>query len=235
MLKATDIQSAIRALADPERAKKSLRFFKTGEGDYGEGDQFLGIANPVLRAQAKKFRDASLTQVFKLLKSVYHEERLLALFMLVNRFNKADDKEQETIFNKYLGHLKYVNNWDLVDSSAYQIVGRFLAKRDRSPLYTLARSPSLWARRIAIVATYHFIKRGDYKDVLALSKMLIGDKEDLIHKATGWMLRETGNRSRQTETRFLKKYYVDMPRTMLRYAIEKYPEKERQKFLKGLF
>ncbi|MFK8029684.1 MAG: DNA alkylation repair protein [Gammaproteobacteria bacterium] len=234
-MKATEIQKIIRALADPERAKKSQRFFKTGKGEYAEGDQFLGITNPVLRSHAAKFAETSITQTLKLLKSVYHEERLLALFILVKRFGKADEKEQETIFKKYLANLKHINNWDLVDSSAYQIVGRYLHTRNRSPLYTLAKSPSLWARRIAVVSTYHFIKNGDFKDVLKLSRLLINDKEDLIHKAVGWMLREAGNRSRQTETSFLKKYYVDMPRTMLRYAIEKYPEKERQKFLKGLF
>ncbi len=234
-MNASQIQKTIRALADPERVKKSMRFFKTGKGEYGENDKFLGISNPVLRAQAAKLDDTSLEQTLVLLMSPYHEERLLALFMMVRRFGKADELEQETIYKKYMANLKYINNWDLVDSSAYQIVGRYLFKRDRSALYKLARSPSMWARRIAIVSTYYFIKNHDYKDVLALSKILINDKEDLIHKAVGWMLREAGNRDRATETGFLKKFYVDMPRTMLRYAIEKYPETERQKFLKGLF
>lgn len=234
-MKATDIQKIIRALADPERSEHSQRFFKTGPGEYGEGDQFLGIRVPVLREHAARFRDTTIEQIFKLLRSVYHEERLLALLMLVQRFGKAEPKEQKTIFQKYMANLKYVNSWDLVDSSAHQIVGGFLFSRDRAPLYTLARSSSLWARRVAIVATYHFIKKGDYRDVLALSKILINDKEPLIHKAVGWMLREAGNRNRETQTSFLRKYYIDMPRTMLRYAIEKYPEKERQRFLKGLF
>ena len=234
-MKASQIQKTLRALADPARVKKTQRFFKTGKGEYGENDKFLGIRTPVLRAKAAELDDTSLEQTLVLLMSPYHEERLLALFMMVRRFGKADEKEQETIFKKYLDNIKYVNNWDLVDSSAYQIVGRFLGSRDRSPLYALARSPSLWARRIAIVSTYHFIKKHDYKDVLALSKILINDKEDLVQKAVGWMLREAGNRDRNTATSFLKKVYIDMPRTMLRYAIEKYPETERQKFLKGLF
>ncbi len=232
---AREIQKIIRELADPERQKKSERFFKTGKGDYAENDQFLGIRVPVLRSHAAKFRDTTLEQTLKLLKSVYHEERLLALIMLVQRFGKAEEKEQKTIFEKYMVNLKYVNNWDLVDSSAHQIVGGFLNSRDRAPLYTLARSSSLWARRVAIVSTYHFIRKGDFTDVLALSKMLINDKEPLIQKAVGWMLKEAGKRHRDTATTFLKKYYIDMPRTMLRYAIEKHPEKERQKFLKGLF
>ncbi len=234
-MNAVQIQKIIRALADPKQKETSQGFFKTGKGEYAEDDQFLGIRVPVLRSHAAKFRDTTLQQTLKLLKSVYHEERLLALIMLVQRFGKADEKEQKTIFEKYMANLKYVNNWVLVDSSAHQIVGGFLFSRDRSPLYTLARAPSLWARRVAIVSTYYFITKGDYKDALALSKLLINDKEPLIHKAVGWMLRETGNRNRETQTSFLKKVYIDMPRTMLRYAIEKYPEKERQKFLKGLF
>ncbi|MEM7083517.1 MAG: DNA alkylation repair protein [Pseudomonadota bacterium] len=235
MTSARDIQTVIRRLADPKQAKRATRFFKTGPGDYAENDQFLGIRTPVLRAHARQFRDTSVTQIFRLLKSVYHEERLLALFMLVQKFGQADEKQQTSIFKRYLAHLKYVNNWDLVDSSAYQIIGRYLFTRDRSVLYTLARSPSLWVRRVAIVSTYHFIKNGDYKDVLRLSKLLINDKEDLIHKAVGWMLREAGKRSLDKQKSFLKKYSIDMPRTMLRYAIEKYPEQERKRILKGRF
>lgn len=220
-------------LADPATAAQSQRFFKTGEGQYGFGDKFLGIRVPVLRKAVKKYRDTSLSVAESLLRSEYHEIRLFALLLLVDRFSRAEAKEQSSIYRTYLNHTRYVNNWDLVDSSAPYIVGAYLEQRDRAILYDLSQSPCLWERRIAILATFHFIRLGDFKDTLRIAKQLLGDTEDLIHKATGWMLREVGNRDLPAETEFLKKYYQRMPRTMLRYAIEKLGPEERRKFLRG--
>ena len=229
-----EIKAVLRSQADPTIAKHSQRFFKTDTGEYGEGDQFLGVRVPLLRRHAKEYKNIPLKDVIHLLKSAYHEERLLALLLLVQKFVKGDVKEKKAIYDVYLKHTVYINNWDLVDSSAYHIVGAYLEDKDRRPLYRLATSKSLWERRIAIMSTYHFIKRNDFKDTLKLSSELISDEEDLIHKAVGWMLREIGKRDRSVEELFLNKHYRAMPRTMLRYAIEKFPERERQKYLKGL-
>ena len=228
-----EFNATLKELANPEIAEHSQRFFKTGKGEYGAGDKFLGIRVPVLRSQAKKFKHLSLQEVQRVLKSSFHEERLCALFMLVNKFAKADEAKQKTIYEMYLAHTKYVNNWDLVDSSAHQIVGGYLLERNRKPLYRLVKSKSLWERRIAIIATYHFIKRDDFTDTLDLSERLLKDPEDLIHKAVGWMLREVGKRNLSLEKAFLKQHYQKMPRTMLRYAIEKFPEQQRKKYLNG--
>ena len=228
-----EIQKRIRALGNQEIARHSQRFFKTAEGEYGEGDRFLGIRVPVLRKLAKQHRGISLETVFQLLSSEFHEERLFSLLILVLQFFRGNEEERQTIYERYLKNTRFINNWDLVDSSAGQIVGAYLLERSRDPLYRLARSKNLWERRISIIATFYFIKRNDVDDTLKLSEILKQDPEDLIQKAVGWMLREIGNRNRATEERFLSKHYREMPRTMLRYAIEKFPEDKRQAYLKG--
>ncbi len=228
-----EVKAHMQKLSNPKIAEHSLRFFKTGPGEYGEGDVFLGIRVPVTRKVARKFRELPLEQVLKLLKSKFHEERLLALFMLVALFKKGDDKEQKNIYDAYLGHTDTINNWDLVDGSAHQIVGGYLFERDRKRLYQLAKSKSLWERRISMIATYTFIKKDDFVDTLKLSEILLTDEEDLMHKAVGWMLREVGKKDVEVEEKFLGKHYKKMPRTMLRYAIEKFEEGKRQGYLKG--
>ncbi|MCH7680971.1 DNA alkylation repair protein [candidate division KSB1 bacterium] len=228
-----EVKAHMQELSNPKIAEHSLRFFKTGPGEYGEGDVFLGIRVPVTRKVARKFRELSLDQILKLLKSKFHEERLLALFMLVALFKKGDDIEKKNIYNAYLGHTDSINNWDLVDGSAHQIVGGYLFERDRRPLYKLVKSKSLWERRISMIATYTFIKKNDFVDTLKLSEILLPDEEDLIHKAVGWMLREVGKLDLEVEEKFLQKHYKKMPRTMLRYAIEKFVEKKRQGYLQG--
>ena len=228
-----DVMAHMQELSNPKIAEHSLRFFKTGPGEYGEGDKFLGIRVPVTRKVARKFRELSLDQILKLLKSKFHEERLLALFMLVALFKKGDDIEKKNIYNAYLGHTDSINNWDLVDGSAHQIVGGYLFERDRRPLYKLVESKSLWERRISMIATYTFIKRDDFEDTLNLSAILLTDEEDLMHKAVGWMLREVGKKDLEVEEKFLRKHYKKMPRTMLRYAIEKFEERRRKGYLHG--
>ncbi|MGV7220935.1 MAG: DNA alkylation repair protein [Nitrospinales bacterium] len=228
-----EITSYLSSLANSKIAEHSQRFFKTNKGEYGFGDIFLGIRVPVLRQAVKKFNAAPLSAAEKLLKSKFHEIRLFALLLLVFRFSKADSDEQEKIYRLYLKNTRYINNWDLVDSSAHQIVGGYLIDKDKSILYDLAKSQSLWDRRIAIISTFHFIKKNKFRDTLALSKQLRNDPEDLIHKAVGWMLREVGNRDKPKEIAFLKTHYKKMPRTMLRYAIEKFSKEERQKYLRG--
>ncbi len=206
---------------------------KTGPGEYGEGDIFFGIRVPVTCKVARKFRGLPLEQVLQLLKSKFHEERLLALFMLVALFKKGDEKAKKNIYDAYLGHTDTINNWDLVDGSAHQIVGGYLFGRNRKRLYQLAKSKSLWERRISMIATYTFIKKDDFEDTLKLSEILLTDEEDLMHKAVGWMLREVGKKDIEVEERFLRKHYKRMPRTMLRYAIEKFEEKKRKGYLHG--
>lgn len=223
----------LRSLANPEIAAHSQRFFKTGKGEYGEGDRFLGIRVPVIRQQVKQFNNAALSEVHKLLMSSYHEERLCALLILVEKYAKGSIEEKEEVFDLYLANTEYINNWDLVDSSAPQIVGAFLKDKDKKLLYTMACSDVLWERRIAIMASFQFIKAGQFGATLKIAKLLLNDDEDLIHKAVGWMLREVGKRDHSVEIDFLDKHYIKMPRTMLRYAIEKFPESERQKYLKG--
>ena len=222
------IQSALRAAANPEVAKTSRRFFKTAEGEYGAGDQFLGLRVPQLRQQVKEFEAASLETIGKLLASPYHEERLFALFLLVRQFERGDEARRKTIYTFYLDSTEFTNNWDLVDSSAPQIVGGWLASRKRTPLYKLIKSSSLWERRIAILATLNFIRLQDYADTLDLCECVLGDREDLIHKASGWMLREAGNREPAVLRSFLDEHAAIMPRTMLRYAIEKLAAEERE-------
>lgn len=228
-----DVQRALRQIADGEIAKHSQRFFKTGPGEYGEGDKFHGIRVPEQRKIARKFKQLPLKETAKLLRSEYHEERLTALFILVLAFEKGDESEREAIYKLYLEHTEHINNWDLVDSSAHKIIGPWLEQGDREILYRLARSNLLWERRIAMMTCLHFIKQEDFTDALNIAEILLDDDHDLIHKAAGWMLREIGNISLETEDRFLKVHYRRMPRTMLRYAIEKFPEKKRKAYLEG--
>jgi 3-methyladenine DNA glycosylase AlkD len=230
---ADDIVTGLKALADPERGKASQWFFKTGPGEYGQGDRFLGIRVPELRRLAREYRQLPIEQMIELLHSEYHEARLLALLLLVRAYSKGDDLQRRRIFELYLDNTRYINNWDLVDSSAHFIVGDYLMNRSRKRLYSLARSKSLWERRIAIISTFRFIREEDFDDALAIAEILLSDREDLIHKGVGWMLREIGNRDRMVEEKFLNEHYRRMPRTMLRYAIEKFPEMRRQEYLKG--
>ncbi|NTW70206.1 MAG: DNA alkylation repair protein [Chlorobiaceae bacterium] len=234
MVTAEAISARLELLGDPQAARFALRFFKTGPGEYGEGDLFRGIRVPVLRKLAFGLEGVPLPEVTLLLASPFHEDRLFALLLLIRRFRKAEIGEQETIYNLYLANTCRINNWDLVDVSAEHIVGAFLRKRDRAPLYRLAVSESLWERRIAIVSTFHFIRKGEFSDTLALAGMLLDDPEELIHKATGWMLREVGKRDLPGEEAFLQRHYRRMPRVMLRYAIERFAEEKRQRWLKGL-
>ena len=235
-----EITYYLHNLADTKIAEHSQYFFKTGEGEYGFGDKFLGIRVPVIRDAVKKFKNTPLSAAKKLLKSEYHEVRLFALLLLVFRFNdklKTDlqkkQNEQEEIYHIYLSNTQYINNWDLVDSSAHYIAGAYLENKDKSILYDFSKSDLLWERRIAIMSTFYYIKRNSFTDALRISELLIGDKEDLIHKAVGWMLREIGKRDIDTEITFLKAHYKRMPRTILRYTIEKFPKEERMKYLKG--
>ena len=250
----TQLKAEIKKLADPKKAEILQRFFKTGKGEYGEGDRFLGLMVPVQRRLAKQFKDLKLKDIKTLLKSNIHEERLIALLILVSQFASAKNLvfersreakflrnskqtpaiSQKEIFDFYLSHTKYINNWDLVDLTAPKIVGAYLRKKNKAILYRLAKSKNLWERRIAILATFDFIYYGDAKDALQISKILMHDKHDLIHKATGWMLREVGKRCSETLLiEFLDLYHKQMPRTMLRYSIERLPRKLRLKYLRA--
>jgi 3-methyladenine DNA glycosylase AlkD len=230
---APEIHKHLQKLANPDKAKILQGFFKTGPGEYGEGDRFLGLVVPVIRKLAKQYQDTPIGEVKKLLMSAIHEERLLALLMLVQRYQKGDDGLKKIVYGLYLESTGYINNWDLVDLSAEKIVGPYLRDRARRPLYRLAKSKSLWERRIAIISTFHYIKNHDYRDTLAVAELLLEDAEDLIHKAVGWMLREVGKRDMGAEEGFLRAHYRSMPRTMLRYAIERFPESKRKKYLNG--
>ena len=221
----------LRTISDRHIARQSAKFFKTGKGEYGEGDKFLGVRVPVLRKIAKEQINIDLTEVTELLASPFHEVRLLALFILIERYNKASEQGKKLIANLYLSNTKCINSWDLVDSSAYKILGDYLEHKDKSPLYKLVRSSNLWERRIAIIATLKFIWNGHFDDTIRLSEFLLKDNEDLIHKAVGWMLREVGKRNLERELDFLNRYFKVMPRTMLRYAIERLPQKMRYEYL----
>jgi 3-methyladenine DNA glycosylase AlkD len=228
------IMRKLKQLANPDIALHSQRFFKTGKGEYGEGDRFLGIRVPVIRKCVKEFHDISLKETLDLLKSSFHEVRLLGILILVKKYDSTkSNSEKNTIYKAYLGHTKFINNWDLVDCSAEHIVGSQLSSKDRKPIYQLVASKDLWERRIGVMSTFHFIRKEDFSDTMRIAELLLKDHEDLIHKAVGWMLREIGNRDRSSEEKFLAKHYQKMPRTMLRYAIEKFPENERRAYLKG--
>jgi 3-methyladenine DNA glycosylase AlkD len=227
------IKTKLKQIANKEKAEVLQRFFKTGPGEYGEGDVFIGVKVPDLRKVAKDFRDLAPEDVIVLLESAIHEERLLALLILVRKYVKGNETAKKRIYRLYLKKTKFINSWDLVDGSAHHIVGDYLMDKNKAPLYRLAKSEDLWERRIAILATFYFIKNGKYEETLKIAKILITDEGDLIHKAVGWMLREIGKRDMIFEEMFLKQHYKEMPRTMLRYAIEKFPEPKRQKYLKG--
>ena len=228
-----EIAARLRQRADASRIAGLQRFFKTGPGEYAEGDVFIGVPVPLLRQVCRECRDAALPDLVPLLGSAVHEERLLALLLLVEAFKRGTEEKQREIYRLYLGNTKFINNWDLVDSSAPHIVGGWLFTRSRSPLRRLARSSSLWERRIGIIATQFFIRRGDFEETFRIADLLLADRHDLIHKAVGWMLREVGNRSPKAERAWLESRYPWMPRTMLRYAIEKFPEAERRQYLAG--
>lgn len=233
---ASSVKTALLKIADKNKAIILSRFFKTGRGEYGEGDKFLGVVVPKQRKIAKKFIDLPLNQVLKLLKSPIHECRLTALFILIHQYQQGGPEIKRKIFSAYLKNLRYVNNWDLVDSSAPKITGDFLLQQfaQQKILYKLAKSKNLWERRIAILSTFTFIRTGQFTDTFRIAKILLHDNHDLIHKAVGWMLREIGKIDQKAEEKFLRKYFKQMPRTMLRYAIEKFVDKSFLKKLSGV-
>jgi 3-methyladenine DNA glycosylase AlkD len=230
---AAAIVRELRGLGDPEIARHSQRFFRTGPGEYGEGDRFLGIRVPALRKLVPQHFDEPLSELARVLQSDYHEARLFALLALVRRFQWCED-DRAAVVKLYLENTRWVNNWDLVDSSAPYILGAWLIERDRGLLFGFARSTDLWERRIAIIATQHFIRQRDLDDTFAIAEILVNDPHDLIHKAVGWMLREAGLRDLDAERAFLRRHARSMPRTMLRYAIERFPEPERKAWLAGV-
>jgi 3-methyladenine DNA glycosylase AlkD len=226
------IRTRLESLADEPTAEILRGFFKTGPGEYGEGDRFRGIRVPVLRKLCREFRHAGIETISGLLDSPWHEDRMLALLLLIERYRASDEAGREVLYDFYCSKTARINNWDLVDVTCPHIVGRHLHSRDRSLLYRFAESPNLWERRIAIVSTFHFIRSNDFADTIALAERLLGDPESLLHKATGWMLREVGKRDQPLLEAFLDRYATVMPRTMLRYAIERLPEEQRQQYLK---
>ena len=228
---AKGVKQKLKSLASPDVAKSSMRFFKTGPGQYGEGDIFIGINVPTLRTVSREFRSLPLEEVGSLLNSPIHEERHLALMVLVLQVAKCDDAYRRVVFDFYLRNTKFINNWDLVDCSAPQVVGGYLLDKSRKPLFQLTKSKSLWERRIAIVSTQHFIRHDDFADTLAISHKLLRDEEDLIHKAAGWMLREVGKKAQAVLEAFLDQHGTVMPRTMLRYAIEHFSPDQRLAYL----
>ena len=232
-MNAKEISKLLQKMGDKEDARFLQGFFKTGVGQYGEGDIFLGIRVPALRKLAKEYKALPLKEVLLLLRSPYHEVRLFALILFVNTFAKSDETIQKKIYNLYVANTRYINNWDLVDISAPNIVGAFLMERSRKPLYQLAKSKSLWERRMATLATFYFIKNNQFADALKIARILLQDKEDLIHKAAGWMLREIGKRDIACAESFLQKHCQVMPRTMLRYAIERFTPSKRRKYMDG--
>ena len=233
-LTAVQLVRRITGLGSPEKARLLMRFFKTGPGQYGEGDMFAGLTVPEIRSMAREYRGLPLRETVELLRSPVHEARLLALILLIQEYRNGDSALKSRIYGIYLENTMHINNWDLVDASAEHIIGAHVFGKSRELLYRLAVSDLLWERRIAIIATFFFIKSGSFEDTLRIAEMLLPDREDLIHKAVGWMLREVGKRDRAAEEAFLSRHYRNMPRTMLRYAIEKFPEQLRQKYLKGL-
>lgn len=229
-----DLHTEIQDLRDEEKAQHLQRFFKTAEGEYGYGDVFAGLTVPQSRLLAKKYQDLPLPDIETLLTSKIHEERLIALFLLIKKFQTGNDTSKKQIYDFYLSHTKYINNWDLVDTSAEYIVGEYLMDKPKDILYQLAKSDDLWERRIAMLSTFQFIKNGAPEAALKIAEILLHDKHDLIQKAVGWMLREVGKRcSEEAEEAFLKKHHQRMPRTMLRYAIERFPKEKRDAYMTG--
>lgn len=229
----SSLKSELRQAANPRQAKVCAWFFKTGKGEYGEGDKFLGIKNKVMRQITKKHEQIPAEKLISLLHSKKHEERQAVIMIWVRQFERGDEKTQQKIYNLYLRNTRWINNWDLVDGSAPKIAGAYLLNKPKEILFRLAKSENLWEKRIAIVATLAFIRQNRFIETFKISKILMADKHDLIHKAVGWMLREVGNRDRAAEEKFLRTYYSQMPRTMLRYAIEKFPEALRRDYLHG--
>ena len=227
-----NLRQALRRHRNGKKAKILRGFFKTGIGEYAEGDLFLGVTVPILRKLAGQFKDIELKSAVKLLRSSIHEERLLALLILILKYRGSSLQVKEKIYRIYLKNTRYINNWDLVDVTAKHIIGDFLRDKDKGVLYEMARSPLLWDRRIAILSTFHFIENYQFDDTIRIAELLLSDRHDLIHKAVGWMLREVGKRNLYMEEKFLKKNHMAMPRTMLRYAIEKFPESKRDLYLK---
>ncbi len=234
-MKASEVKTQLQIIANPEKALLLQGFFKTGEGQYGEGDLFMGITVPQQRSIAKNYKELPLSEIGILLHEPYHECRLTALIILVNRFKKTkNEADRKEIVDFYLSNTAFINNWDLVDLSACYILGEYLLDKDRTLIYQLAQSESLWEQRIAVLTTFTFIRNDDFADNLLIAEMLLNHKHDLIHKAIGWMLREVGKRNKSVLVDFLMQYSLQMPRTMLRYAIEKFPEEERLYFLKRI-
>lgn len=231
-----NLLQSLKQKGTPEKAAVLSKFFKTGKGEYGEGDKFLGLPVPLIRETIKPFRNMPMPDILQLLHSEWHEAREAALFIMAWQFGHSAEKGQENIFNIYLSNTKYINNWDLVDLSCPAIVGGWLLNRDRKILFKLAKSPLLWDRRIAMVSCLKFIRGGENKTAFEIAGILLGDREDLMHKAVGWMLRETGKYCSEADLlSFLQKHYAEMPRTALRYAIEKFPPEKRKQLLNGVF
>ena len=228
-----EVKRELRQASNRGDAIQLQRYFKTGPGEYGEGDKFIGVRLGPLRKLARTYRGLTGPDIRNLLQSAIHEERMLALLILVDQFKRTDDPRREQIYHLYISNIKRVNNWDLVDVSAPAIVGAYLYDKSREPLYELAQSGHLWSRRVAMLSTLYFINQGDFGDSLKIARTLLDDDHDLIHKAVGWMLREIGKRDRKAEEQFLARHYKEMPRTMLRYAIERFPESKRKRYLSG--
>jgi len=226
-----NVVARLKELGDPSDAEFLQGYFKTGPGEYGEGDRFLGIRVPVLRKLVRELRGMTLAGMGKLLGEPWHEARLLAVLLLADAYERGDDKVKAAIYKLYLAKRAGVNNWDIVDSPAPLVIGRHLLTRPRDPLYRLARSKRLWDRRIAIIATQAFIRAGEFDDTMQLAELLLDDPHDLMHKAAGWMLREVGNRDLRRLEAFLDRHAKEMPRTMLRYAIEKMPVARRKLYM----
>lgn len=229
-----ELKKEIESKRNDKQAKNLQRFFKTGKGEYGEGDIFLGIKVPIQREIVKKYSGLPLPKIQELLNNIIHEYRLIGLLILVDKFKKASEEERANIFNFYIKNTKNINNWDLVDLSAPNIFGEFLINKNKKILYDFAESKNLWEKRISIVSCFAFIRKEKFEDSIRISEILLNDEHDLIHKAVGWMLREIGKRDLPCLEDFLKKHHNRMPRTMLRYSIEKFDEEKRQKYLKGL-
>lgn len=232
LLTAEQARLELRRHANPEKARVAQGYFKTGPGEYAEGDIFLGMTAAVFRSIAKDFRGMPLAEIGKLICSEVHEDRSMALYLLVEAYAASDEAGKARLVDFYLNNLRFVNNWDLVDGSAPLLLGAHLFRRGKQVLYQLSRSPRLWDRRVAVLSTLYFIRQGSFKDTLKMAGMLLGDREDLMHKAVGWMLREVGKRDEKALETFLEKHAAAMPRTMLRYAIERMPEQKRQTYLK---
>jgi 3-methyladenine DNA glycosylase AlkD len=228
---AASVRGQLAALADPAKAAFFPRFFKAGKGEYAEGDVFLGVTVPQIRSVVKRHRGVPLPEVKKLLADELHECRLAGVLILDAQFSRTDGAERKKIVDFYVSQLDRVNNWDIVDASAYRILGEYLADKPRGILYELAASGHLWRERVAVVSTLAFIRRGDFEDIFRLSERFLGHRHDLMHKACGWMLREAGKRDKKALERFLKTHAAAMPRTMLRYSIEKFPPDERKCFM----